>query len=68
MSDLSDSKAMKIQRNWRKKSKEYLDGLDEEAKVELMKRRFASAKKANRLTVWEKIKAFIHKILFTRIA
>ena len=68
MDEYSDSKAIKIQRKWRQKSKEYLDGLDEDAKVELMKRRFASAKKADRLTVWEKIKAFIFKILFTRIA
>lgn len=68
MNEYSDSRAIKIQKSFRKNEKEYLDKLEEDAKVELMKRRFASAKKADRLTVWEKIKAVIFKILFTRIA
>jgi hypothetical protein len=68
MDEYSDSRTLKIQKSFRKNEKKYLNKLDEDAKVELMKRRFASAKKADRLTVWEKIKAFIYKILFTRIA
>ena len=66
MDEYSDSRAIKIQRSFRKNEKEYLNKLEEDAKVELLRQRFEASK--GRKTTWEKIKAFIHKILFTRIA
>lgn len=66
MDEYSDSRAIKIQKSFRKNEKKYLNKLEEDTKVELLKRQFESNK--CRKTTWEKIKAVIFKILFVRIA
>jgi hypothetical protein len=62
-SNMSDSQYMRFQDKLQKKMEKYIDNLDNENRIKLMKRRFESSKYRKK-TLWEKFKGFFGVMVF----